>query len=54
MNFDMLYGILQLDFWGYVLAAFVMVQLTFMAVTLYMHRDMTHRSLDLHPALLDR
>jgi stearoyl-CoA desaturase (delta-9 desaturase) len=28
-----------------------MVQFTFMAVTLYLHRDATHRSLDLHPAL---
>ena len=28
-----------------------MVQFTFMGVTLYLHRDATHRSLDLHPAL---
>jgi stearoyl-CoA desaturase (Delta-9 desaturase) len=28
-----------------------MVQITVMAVTLYLHRDATHRSLDLHPAL---
>ncbi|HLS79784.1 MAG TPA: fatty acid desaturase [Steroidobacter sp.] len=51
MNLDFLYGVLNLDFWGYVLVAFVMVQFTFMAVTLYLHRDATHRSLDLHPAL---
>jgi stearoyl-CoA desaturase (delta-9 desaturase) len=46
-----LYGILDLHFWGYVLAAFVMVQATFMGVTLYLHRDATHRSIDLHPAV---
>jgi len=51
VNLDFLYGVLNLDFWGYVLVAFVMVQFTFMAVTLYLHRDATHRSLDLHPAL---
>ncbi len=51
MNLDFLYGILNLDFWGYVLVTFLMVQFTFMGVTLYLHRDATHRSLDLHPAL---
>jgi stearoyl-CoA desaturase (delta-9 desaturase) len=28
-----------------------MIQITFMGVTLYLHRDATHRSLDLHPIL---
>ncbi len=51
MNLDFLYGILGLSFWGYVLTAVVMVQFTIMGVTLYLHRDATHRSLDLHPAL---
>jgi stearoyl-CoA desaturase (delta-9 desaturase) len=51
MNLDFLYGVIELSFWGYVLVAFVLVQITFMAVTLYLHRDATHRSLDLHPAL---
>lgn len=45
------YGLLDLSFWGYALAAFMLVQFTFMAVTLYLHRDATHRSLDLHPAV---
>ena len=48
---ELLYGLLGLSFWGYVIAAFVMVQITMMAVTLYLHRDQAHRSLDLHPAL---
>jgi stearoyl-CoA desaturase (delta-9 desaturase) len=51
MKLDLLYGILQLNFWGYALAAFLMVQFSYMAVTLYLHRDATHRSLDLHPAV---
>ncbi len=49
--FQYAYGILNLGFWGYVVAGFVMVQITMMAVTLYLHRDQAHRSLDLHPAL---
>ncbi len=51
MSLDFLYGLVDLNFWGYVLVTFLMVQFTFMAVTLYLHRDATHRSLDLHPAL---
>jgi stearoyl-CoA desaturase (delta-9 desaturase) len=51
VNLDFLYGILNLSFWGYVLVTFLMVQVTFMGVTLWLHRDATHRSLDLHPAL---
>lgn len=51
MNVDFLYGILNLSFSSYVIAAVVMVQFTFMAVTLYLHRDAAHRSVDLHPIL---
>jgi len=51
VNVDFLYGFLNLSFWSYVIVTFLMVQLTFMGVTLYLHRDATHRSLDLHPAL---
>ncbi len=45
------YGLLDLSFWGYVAATFIMVQITMAAVTLYLHRDQAHRSIDLHPAL---
>lgn len=48
---EYLYGLLNLSFWGYCLATLVMVQVTMMAVTLYLHRDQAHRALDLHPAL---
>ncbi len=48
---DYLYGLLDLSFWGYVLAAFILVQITMMAVTLYLHRDQAHRAIDLHPVL---
>jgi stearoyl-CoA desaturase (Delta-9 desaturase) len=51
ITIDHLYGILQLNFWGYVLATVVMVHITLLAVTLYLHRDATHRSVNLHPAV---
>lgn len=49
MNY--LYGILDLSFWGYVIVTFVMVQVTMMAVTLYLHRDQAHRAIELNSAL---
>jgi stearoyl-CoA desaturase (Delta-9 desaturase) len=48
---EYLYGLLNLSFWGYVLTTVVMVQVTMMAVTLYLHRDQAHRAIDLHPVL---
>src|SRR5512145_3183038 len=51
MHLDWLYGLIHLGFWSYVWITLAMVQTTMMAVTVYLHRDATHRSLDLHPAL---
>lgn len=51
MNLEWLYGLIHVGFWSYVWIALAMVQTTMMAVTVYLHRDATHRSLDLHPAL---
>ena len=48
---DYLYGLLNLSFTGYVIVTLVMVQMTMMAVTLYLHRDQAHHSVDLHPGL---
>lgn len=44
-------GLLNLSGWGYVIASLIMLQVSMMAVTLYLHRDQAHRSLDLHPVL---
>src|SRR5260370_29791943 len=45
----MLNGALNLSFWGYVLATIVLTQITVAAVTIYLHRNQTHRALSLHP-----
>jgi stearoyl-CoA desaturase (delta-9 desaturase) len=49
VNPGFIYGLLNLNFWGYVLTTAVMVHLTMIAVSLYLHRDATHRGLHLHP-----
>jgi stearoyl-CoA desaturase (delta-9 desaturase) len=53
MNFlDLLQnGVLGLSGWGKVLVTLVMLQVSMMATTLYLHRDQAHRAIDLHPAL---
>jgi stearoyl-CoA desaturase (delta-9 desaturase) len=48
---EYLYGVLGFGLWGDILATFFMVQLTIAGVTLYLHRDQTHRGVDLHPAV---
>lgn len=48
---EYLYGVLNLSFRGYVIVTILMVQITMMAVTLYLHRDQAHRAINLHPVL---
>jgi len=45
----MLYGLLNLSFWGYVLVTLVLTHITIIAVTVYLHRHQAHRGLELHP-----
>lgn len=49
--FDYGYGLFNMPWWGYALTSFALLQVSMMAVTLYLHRDAAHRSLDLHPVL---
>lgn len=44
-------GLLNFSVWGIALVAFVFIQISMMAVTLYLHRDQAHRAIDLHPVL---
>lgn len=47
----MLYGYLDLPWWGYVVYALVCTHITIAAVTIYLHRCQAHRALDLHPVV---
>lgn len=46
-----MFGILNLSFWGYVIATVVLTQITIASVTIYLHRCQTHRALTLHPLI---
>ncbi|NIM27364.1 MAG: acyl-CoA desaturase [Gammaproteobacteria bacterium] len=45
----MLTGLLELPVWGYIAVTLVATHITIAAVTIYLHRAMAHRALDLHP-----
>ena len=42
-------GLVQLPWWGYVIATLAATHVTIAAVTIYLHRHSAHRALDLHP-----
>lgn len=44
-------GLLNLPWWGVLAATLGMIFFTTLSVTLYLHRDQTHRGLDLHPVV---
>jgi stearoyl-CoA desaturase (delta-9 desaturase) len=45
----MLFGVLELPWWGYAIAALVLTHITIVAVTVFLHRHQAHRALELHP-----
>jgi stearoyl-CoA desaturase (delta-9 desaturase) len=42
-------GLLNLPWWGDIIAAVILVQITIAGVTVYLHRCQAHRALDVHP-----
>lgn len=46
-----MFYILDLPWWGYVVATLVLTHITIASVTIYLHRHQAHRALELHPAL---
>ena len=42
-------GLVDLPWWGYVLATLALTHVTIASVTIYLHRHQAHRALDLHP-----
>ncbi len=49
--FALLYGAIRLPPWGYAAFTFATVELMFLGITLYLHRDQSHGGLVLHPVL---
>lgn len=42
-------GLLDLPWWGYIVAALILTHITIASVTIFLHRSQAHRSVDLHP-----
>lgn len=49
MMLDIVNGVVDLPWWGYVLVALGFTHVTIAAVTIFLHRHQAHRSLELHP-----
>jgi stearoyl-CoA desaturase (delta-9 desaturase) len=47
----MLTGLVELPIWGYIAVTLVATHITIAAVTIYLHRAMAHRALELHPVV---
>lgn len=47
----MQFGLLDLSWWAYVLAALGLTHVTIAAVTIFLHRSQAHRAVDLHPVV---
>lgn len=48
---DIFQGVVQMPWWAYVLVTLLLTHITIITVTVYLHRHMTHRALDLHPCI---
>lgn len=48
---DWLKGLMDLPWWGYIVAIFILTHITLISVTVFLHRHQAHRGLDLHPAV---
>lgn len=44
-------GILNLPWWGYIVAALIFTHITIASVTIFLHRHQAHRAVELHPVL---
>lgn len=47
----MVYGLLNLSWWGCFIVLMVFTQITIAGVTLYLHRSQAHRSVEFHPVI---
>jgi len=45
----MFYGLLDLPWWGYIVAYFLLTHITALGVSIFLHRNQAHRALELHP-----
>ena len=46
-----IFGILDLPWWGYIVATLIMTQITILGVTVFLHRTQAHRAVELHSSV---
>src|SRR6516225_11675941 len=46
---EWLNGLIEMPWWGYIVVLLVLTHITIAGVTIFLHRNQTHRGLDLHP-----
>ncbi len=46
-----MHGLLDLPWWGYIVTTLIFTQITILSVTIFLHRCMAHRALELHPVV---
>ncbi len=51
MTTYLFYGLLDLPWWGYIVASLLLTHITIAGVTIFLHRHQAHRGLDLHPSI---
>jgi len=48
---ELLYGLVRMPWWGYALVVYGGIQIMFLGITLFLHREQSHGALELHPVL---
>ena len=48
---NLFYGLLNMPWWAYIIITLVMVHVTMISITVYLHRHQAHRALTLHPVV---
>ena len=48
---ELLYGLVRMPWWGYALVVYGGIQVMFLGITLFLHREQSHGALELHPVL---
>ena len=48
---ELIYGLVRMPWWGYALVVYGGIQVMFLGITLFLHREQSHGSLELHPIL---
>lgn len=45
----LLFGLIDLPWWGYIIVTLVLTHITIASITIFLHRHQAHRALELHP-----